>query len=138
MRCEGKVIKNANTPRSHVVDTAKAIVRRNLSHMIILARLAPCSNEEADTRLLLRVADAIQSRFTKIIVSTVDAGVLVLTVALAQKLQMLSQEGIELWVSLFSIVHVLLITNAALSFAFYAFTNERVKKNAVETLSSLP
>ena len=56
--------------------------------------MASCSQEEADTRMFLHVADAIQSGFTgfrKVVVRTVDANVLVLAVALLDKLQMLTE-----------------------------------------------
>ena len=48
--------------------------------------------------MFLYAADAIQSGFTKIIVSCVDTDVLVLAMALVQKLQALAQESIQLWV----------------------------------------
>ena len=56
--------------------------------------MAPCSQEETDTRMFLHVADAIQSGFTgvrKVVVHTVDTNVLVLAVALLDKLQMLTE-----------------------------------------------
>ena len=55
--------------------------------------LAPSSHEEADTRMFLHAADAIQSSFTKIIVRSVDTDVLVLVEALVQKLQALASEN---------------------------------------------
>ena len=61
--------------------------------------LAPSSREEADTRMFLHTADAIQSSFTKIIVHSVDTDVLVLAEALVQKLQALASESIQLWVA---------------------------------------
>ena len=61
--------------------------------------LAPSSHEEADTRIFIHAADAIQSGFTKIIVRSVDTDVLVLAVALVQKLQALASESIQLWVA---------------------------------------
>ena len=61
--------------------------------------LAPSSCEEADTRMFLHAADAIQSSFTKIIVRSVDTDVLVLAEALVQKLQPLASESIQLWVA---------------------------------------
>ena len=54
--------------------------------------LAPSSHEEAETRMFLHAADAIQSSFTKIIVRSVDTDVLVLVEALVQKLQALASE----------------------------------------------
>ena len=46
-----------------------------------LARLAPCSQEEADTRLPLHAADAMQNGCKKVAIRTVDTDVLVLDVA---------------------------------------------------------
>ena len=46
-----------------------------------LASLAPCSQEEADTRLLLHAADDIQKGCKKVTIRTVDTDVMVLDVA---------------------------------------------------------
>lgn len=46
-----------------------------------LARLAPCSQEEVDTRLLLHVADAVQKGCKKVTIRTVDTDGVVLAVA---------------------------------------------------------
>ena len=46
-----------------------------------LARLAPCSQEEADTRLLLHAADAVQTGCKKVTIRSVDTDVLVLDVS---------------------------------------------------------
>ena len=59
-----------------------------------LARLAPCSQEEADTRLLLHVADAVQKGCKKVTIHTVDTDVVVLAVALFSKIA-----PDELWVA---------------------------------------
>ena len=48
---------------------------------LCVARLAPCSQEEADTRLLLHVADAVQKGCKKVTIRTVDTDVVVLAVA---------------------------------------------------------
>ena len=47
-----------------------------------ITNLAPCSHEEADTRLLLHVEDAVQSGCSKVCVRTVDTDVVVLAVAM--------------------------------------------------------
>jgi hypothetical protein len=44
--------------------------------------LAPCSHEEADTRILLHLEDAVKEGYTKVSVRTVDTDVLVLAVTL--------------------------------------------------------
>ena len=59
-----------------------------------LARLAPCSHEEADTRLLLHVADALQKGYKKVTIRTVDTDVMVLAIASFSKI---AHE--ELWVA---------------------------------------
>ena len=64
-----------------------------------ITRMAPCSQEEADTRMFLHVADAVQSGFTgfrKIVVRTVDTNLLVLAVTLLDKLQTLTEGRVHL------------------------------------------
>ena len=51
-----------------------------------LASLAPCSHEEADTRLLLHTADAVQKGFRKVTIRTVDTDVVVLAIASFSKI----------------------------------------------------
>ena len=46
-----------------------------------MTNLVPCSHEEADTRLLLHVADADKAGYKKVCVPTVDTDVVVLAVA---------------------------------------------------------
>ena len=57
--------------------------------------LAPCNQEEADTRMMLHVAHAAQHGHHQIQVRTVDTDVVVLTVMVVQKLP----AGDELWVA---------------------------------------
>ena len=47
-----------------------------------LTNLAPCSHEEADTRLLLHAADAVQKGYRKLCLRTVDTDVVVLAIAM--------------------------------------------------------
>ena len=49
-----------------------------------LSSLAPCSHEEADTRLFLHVADAARKGCKKICVLTVDTDVVVIAIAMFQ------------------------------------------------------
>ena len=64
-----------------------------------IERLAPCNDEEADTRMLLHAADAVQCGFTKILLRTVDTDVLILAIAFVEKLQEFQgNQTIELWV----------------------------------------
>ena len=63
-------------------------------HMQNTAKLAPCTHEEADTRIMMHVYDALSKGFQHILVRTVDTDVVVLAVAGVCKL------GIrELWVA---------------------------------------
>ncbi|CAH3107879.1 unnamed protein product, partial [Porites lobata] len=119
--------------------------------------LAPSSHEEADTRMFIHAADAIQSGFTKIIVRSVDTDVLVLAVALVQKLQALASESIQLWVAFGTGEHLRYLAaheiankfnnTAALALpAFHAFTGcdtvscfyGKSKKTALEAWKSFP
>ena len=64
------------------------------THARDTADLAPCTHEEADTRLLLHVKDAVNQGFTKVSIRTVDTDVVVLAVTAAEQLNM-----DELWVA---------------------------------------
>ena len=59
--------------------------------------LAPCSHEEADTRIMLHVQDAINHGYTRIAIRTVDTDVLVLAVAALSHLS--GPAKLELWVT---------------------------------------
>ena len=59
--------------------------------------LAPCTHEEADTRMLLHVQDAVQRGHKKILLLTVDTDALVLKVAVLYQLR--EHEQLELWVA---------------------------------------
>lgn len=50
-----------------------------------LTHLAPCSHEEADTRIFLHVADAVQKGCKKVTIRTVDTDVVVLAVSTFKK-----------------------------------------------------
>ena len=63
-----------------------------------LLRLAPCTHEEADTRMFLHAADAVNQGHQRIMLRTVDSDVLVLATAMVQQLQQVSTT-IELWVA---------------------------------------
>ena len=56
--------------------------------------LSPCKHEEADTRILLHLEDAVKEGYTNMSIRTVDTDVLVLAVTAAQRLKIP-----ELWVS---------------------------------------
>ena len=59
--------------------------------------LTPCTHEEADTRMILHAADAVQEGHQKIVIRTVDTDVLVLAVTLAD---MLREQQVEVWVAM--------------------------------------
>ena len=120
-------------------------------------RLAPCTQEEADTRMFLHVADTVYSGFVRIVVRSVDTDVLVLAVALVQKLQKQTQESIQLWVAFgtgtnlryvpaHEIASSLGENNALALPAFHAFSVcdivscffGKSKKRALETWNSFP
>ena len=50
--------------------------------------MAPCSHEEADTRILLHLEDTVRHGNTRVSIRTVDADVVVLAVASAQHLSL--------------------------------------------------
>ncbi|KAL9954824.1 hypothetical protein ACROYT_G042404 [Oculina patagonica] len=66
--------------------------------------LAPCTQEEADTRMLLHVQDAVNQGHKKILLRTVDTDVLVLTIAVFQQLR--EKEQLQLWVAFGSGTHL--------------------------------
>ena len=59
-----------------------------------LSRLSPCTHEEADTRIILHMEDAVKEGYTKVTIRTVDTGVVVLAVASAQR-----HKNTEVWVA---------------------------------------
>ena len=69
-------------------DTALCVPARDMTN------LAPCNHEEADSRIMVHVADAIMLGFQKILVRTVDTDVVVLAVAVLPQLG-----RAELWIA---------------------------------------
>ena len=59
--------------------------------------IAPCNHEEADSRIMVHVGDAVMQGFHKILVRTVDTDVVVLAVSVVQQLAQTDQ--IELWIA---------------------------------------
>ncbi len=55
--------------------------------------IAPCSHEEADTRLFIHVADAVRKGHTKLLIRTVDTDVIALAVSVVHRLDLQ-----ELWI----------------------------------------
>ena len=58
--------------------------------------LAPCTHEDADTRMLLHVQDAVQQGYEKVVIRTFDTDVLVLAVAIFQQLWVAFVTGTQL------------------------------------------
>ena len=61
---------------------------------ISLGNLAPCTQEEADTRLLLHAADCVKQEYSVSIIRTSDTDVVILAISLSQHLG-----AKELWTS---------------------------------------
>ena len=61
------------------------------------SNIAPCNHEEADSRIMVHVSDAVMQGFHKILVRTVDTDVVVLAVAVVQ--QLAQRQQIELWIA---------------------------------------
>ena len=77
------------------IDATKEIVTTQGEEVYVsvqrdTSRLSPCNHEEADTRMILHVADAIHEGYMKILLRTVDTDVVVLAVAAAAKLSTIS------------------------------------------------
>ena len=64
------------------------------THSRTTASLSPCTQEEADTRILLHVSDAVTHGYGKVMVRTVDSDVLVLAISAVQQLNI-----DELWIA---------------------------------------
>ena len=76
-----------------VITDGEAVL--NKTQLLDLALLAPCSHEEADSRMLLHVSHAANHVHHKILIKTVDTDVVVLAVSVAQGL--LPED--ELWLA---------------------------------------
>ncbi len=78
--------------------TSKQLVSTNGSEVVCIppntTHLAPCNHEEADTRMILHLADAVDKGFLKILLRTVDSDVVVLCVAVVAKISVR-----ELWIA---------------------------------------
>ena len=85
-------IKDINIQGKQIISTAEEDVVS--SSPIDTTGLAPCSHEEADTRLLLHVAQGIRCGFDKVIIRTVDTDVVILSIANFHQLC-----PTELWIS---------------------------------------
>jgi hypothetical protein len=82
------------------MDTGNKVIISTLLDSVIISRngqntdgLQPCSHEEADTRMLIHVKDAMNCGFKSVMIRTVDTDVIVLAVAHIQVYQTLSNYG---------------------------------------------
>ena len=71
------------------IDTNKQVITTHNTSVLCINRqdvsgLAPCTHEEADTRILLYLEDAVRHGNTRVSIRTVDTDVVVLAVASAQ------------------------------------------------------
>ena len=81
------------------LDTEKQIISTHhaevlCTHLRDTSGLAPCTHEEADTRIMLHLGDAVKEGYDKVSIRTVDTDVVVLAVTAAQCLNIS-----ELWVA---------------------------------------
>lgn len=79
------------------LDTDKQIISTHHAEVLCtqpqdVSGLAPCTHEEADTRILLYLGDAVKEGYTKVSIRTVDTDVLVLAVTAAQCLNITAHE----------------------------------------------
>lgn len=87
-----------------LVITSKQIVTTNGSAVVCsppkdTSRLAPCNHEEADTRMILHLADAVREGFKKILLCTGNTDVVVLSIAAAAAAAEAELDLQELWVA---------------------------------------
>jgi len=82
-------VKTVSTKGADIVSSCN--VGTNLSH---------CSQEEADTRVLLHVADVVRNGRTRIVARTVDSDVLVLCIGHYSSIPNIT----ELWIDLVQVI----------------------------------
>ena len=81
------------------IDTSKQVITSHHANVLSTNRqdvsgLAPCTHEEADTRMLLHLEDAVRHGHNIVSIRTVDTDVVVLAITSAQRLNIA-----ELWVA---------------------------------------
>ena len=81
------------------VDSSKQIISTHRSEVLCnqsrdLSRLSPCTHEEADTRVILHLEDALKEGKTKVSIRTFDSDVVVLAVSSAKRLS-----NTEVWIA---------------------------------------
>ena len=81
------------------IETEKQVLRAIQSDFVCtqsknVSKLTPCTQEEADTRIILHLEDTVTEGFNKISIRTVDTDVVVLAVAAAQR-----KGNTEIWIA---------------------------------------
>ena len=81
------------------IKTNKTFITIHQSNVLCIHRqdlvgLAPCKHEEANTRIILHLEDAVREKHNKISIRTVDTDVVVLAVTAAQRIN-----ASELWIA---------------------------------------
>ena len=99
-----KEIEKCKVSGKQIVSTCQENVACS-SGDISLGNLAPCTQKEADTRLLLHAADCVKQRHSISIIRTSDTDVVVLAISLSQQLG-----AKELWASFEAEKHFRYIT----------------------------
>ena len=84
-------IANIKTKKQLITTFKDSVLSTNVTDT---SSIAPCDHEEADTRLLIHVADAVNGGHESIMVRTVDADVVVLAISVIPSLNIN-----ELWVA---------------------------------------
>jgi len=88
-----RVVKNLSEEKD-VYSTCNQNVLCSRVYQEMSSRLAPCTHEEADTRMLLHAVDSVNKGYRRINLRTVDTNVLVLAVS-----QVVCLEDTEIWVA---------------------------------------
>ena len=93
------------------MDTCEKFIITTLNDSVVCSRLYdceglfPCEQEEADTRSLLHLIHCYSKGFIKVIIRTIDTDIVVLKVALFEKLDL-----DEIWIAFFMKKHFHYIT----------------------------
>ena len=104
-----KSLQSMNVPGVDIYSTLETNVISS-SSLADISFLAPCNHEEADSRMILHVADAARKGLKTCMVRTSDSDVLVLAIAYAKKV------GVEsLWASIGVGRHHQLVNATAIS-----------------------
>jgi hypothetical protein len=77
------------------IDTCKQVITTDVLKLPRCTGLAPCTQEEADTRMLLHLEHAVRQGHNKVSIHTVDTEVVVLAISSAQRLN-ISDSGLVL------------------------------------------